>query len=130
MTVDVGCQERIGGASRGTGIEVQHVRPVVMPDRVEPLALGEQARRVKLRVEDAFLVVQRPRQVRPVGSKDRAAAAPQQANALQLSGEREVIGVRKRALEVAGAITYARLSRARCTSVACHSSSSAAVAAT
>jgi hypothetical protein len=32
-------------------------------DRVEALALGEQARRVELRVEDRLLVVQRPGEV-------------------------------------------------------------------
>jgi hypothetical protein len=69
-------------------------------DGVEPLPLGEQACRVELGVEDPLLTVQRPGEIRAVGSEDRAAAAADHADALDLGGEREVVGVGRLALEV------------------------------
>ena len=73
-----------------------------MADRVEALPLSEQPRRVQLRVQDRFLVVERPREVRAVGSEDRAAAAADRPHSLDLGRQRKVVGVRRLELEVSG----------------------------
>jgi len=80
--------------------ELKHVGPAVVADRVEALPLGEQARRVELRVEDPLLAVQRPGEVRAVGSEDRATAAADRPYSLDLGGERKVVGVGRLELEV------------------------------
>jgi len=68
---------------------------------VEALPLLPESRRVELRVEDPFLAVERPGEVRAVGSEDRAAAAAKHVLALEQRREREVGGVGRGALEVA-----------------------------
>src|SRR2546430_6141170 len=70
--------------------------------RSESLPLGEQARRVELGVEDPSLLVQRAGEVRAVRAEDRTAAVAQQVVALELRREREAVGIRRRALKVAG----------------------------
>ena len=72
-----------------------------MPGGIEALPLREQARRVELRVEDLLLVVHRAREVRAIGREDRTAAAAERAGAVELGAQREVVGLRGRALEVA-----------------------------
>src|SRR5438046_4560942 len=78
--------------------EVQHVGPRVMPGGVKSLSLREQEIRVELRVDDALLVPERPRQVLAVRGDDRGAAAAEQVGAV---GERNVARVARRALEEA-----------------------------
>ena len=77
-------RRRIGRASGRIDAEPQHVRPVVVPDRIEALPLREDARRVELRVQDPLLVVQRTGEIRAVGREDRAAAAAEHAGAVEL----------------------------------------------
>src|SRR6478672_1197380 len=89
-------RRRIGRANA----ELEHVGPAVVADRVEALPLGEQLRRVELRVEDSLLVVQRPGEIGAVGREDRTAAAADRPGSLDLGGEREVVGVCVLALEV------------------------------
>ena len=72
-----------------------------MAGRVEALPLGEDPRRVELGVEDPLLAVERPGEVRAVGREDRAAAAADRPGALDLGAQREVVGIRALALEVA-----------------------------
>jgi hypothetical protein len=79
---------------------LQHVRPVVVADRVEALPLCEQARRVELRVEDPLLLVERAGEVRAVRRENRAAPVAEKIGAVELGAEREVVGIRGCALEV------------------------------
>src|SRR5262249_28152507 len=79
--------------------ELEDVRPAVVAHRVEALPLGQQPPRVEVRVENSLFVVQRPGEVGTVGSEDRAAAVADRSNPLDLGGEREVVGVRRLALE-------------------------------
>ena len=70
-----------------------------MPDRVEALPLREKPRRVELRVQDPFLVVQRAGEIGAVGRENGAAAATEQTGAVELRLQREVVGIRGRPLE-------------------------------
>src|SRR5919108_1564598 len=87
---------------RGAKLETQDVGAVVMPGRVEALTFGVEACGIELRVEDAFLVVERPREVRAPGREDRASAAADDVHPVEQPVEREVIGIAARALEVRG----------------------------
>ena len=61
-----------------------------MPDRVEALALGVEARRLELGVEDALLVVERAGEVRAVRGEDRAAAPADDLVSFEQLSEREM----------------------------------------
>ena len=117
----------LGVASSARTAELQHVRPVVVADRVEALPLGEQQRRIEVGVEDPLLVVERACEIRAVGCEDRAAAAAEQAGAFELRASGKSSGYDEARWKWHGETTYARLSRAMCTSVACHASPSSAV---
>src|SRR5205807_8605987 len=80
--------------------EAEHVGPVVVPGRVEALALLMQAHRVELGVQDPLLVPERPGQVGAVGAEDRGAAVAEKVVAL---GDPDVVGVARGALEDAAA---------------------------
>ena len=71
--------------NRLADFEGEDVRPVVVAGRIEALPFGVQLLRIELRVEDAFLVPQRPRQVLAVGADDRGAAATEQVAARRRS---------------------------------------------
>ena len=100
---------------------------MVVPGRVEPLPLRPQHRRIELGVEDPFLVVERPGQVRAARSEDRAASPADDVEPLELVAQREVSGYDEARWKCDGAITNARDSRAMWTSVACQASESSAV---
>src|ERR671925_2161829 len=57
-----------------TQLEAEHVRPVVVADRVEALALLVEPRGVEPGVEDRLLVPGRAGEVGTVGAQDRRAA--------------------------------------------------------
>src|SRR5439155_25783862 len=58
--------------------QLKNVRPVVMPRRVEALALFVEPLRVELRVEDPLLVPERAGEVGAVRAENRRAAAAEE----------------------------------------------------
>ena len=81
---------------------MEELGPVVVAHGVEALALFVQPVGFEVRVEDAFLAVERPGEVVAFGPEDRAAAAAEQVVAVEQVAEREVVGVRSRTLVVGG----------------------------
>ena len=74
---------------------------MVVPGRVEPLALLGEASGIELGIEDPLFVVERPGQIGAVGAEDGAAAAAEDPAPLELVTEREVRRIGLGPLEVA-----------------------------
>jgi hypothetical protein len=66
---------------------------VVVARRVEPLSLSAKERRIEFGVQDAFLVVEGPGEVRAVGCEDRAAASSNHVEPLEFGTKGKIVRV-------------------------------------
>jgi hypothetical protein len=87
-------------AGGGRNAEAKDVGPVVVPCRVEALALFVEPSGLKLGVQDALLAVERAGEVGAIRRENRAPSAADDVDAVEQLREREVGGVRGGALEV------------------------------